>query len=82
MSNDCSFLLFLETHSQAYPATSLARPYLSSQAGKSGGEHYTSQEVSELLARLTVIGKTRVIRVYETFMPRWIQTRANYDLVA
>lgn len=53
-----------------------------SQAGKSGGEYYTPQEVSELLARLTVIGKTRVNRVYETFMPRWIQTRAYYDLAA
>lgn len=36
-----------------------------SQAGKSGGEYYTPQEVSELLARLTVIGKTRVNRVYD-----------------
>lgn len=34
-----------------------------SQAGKSGGEYYTPQEVSELLARLTVIGKTQVNRV-------------------
>lgn len=51
-----------------------------SQAGKSGGEYYTPQEVSELLARLTVIGKDSVQRVYETFMPRWIQKRANYDL--
>lgn len=36
-----------------------------SQAGKSGGEYYTPQEVSELLARLTVIGKTQVNRVYD-----------------
>ena len=36
-----------------------------SQAGKSGGEYYTPQEVSELLARLTVIGKTQVQRVYD-----------------
>ena len=36
-----------------------------SQAGKSGGEYYTPQEVSELLARLTVIGKDSVQRVYE-----------------
>ena len=36
-----------------------------SQAGKSGGEYYTPQEVSELLARLTVIGRTRVNRVYD-----------------
>ena len=53
-----------------------------SQAGKSGGEYYTPQEVSELLARLTVIGKTRVNRVYEAFIPRRIQVRANYDLAA
>lgn len=52
------------------------------QAGKSSGEYYTSQEVSELLARLTVAGKTSVNQVYETFTPRWIQTRANYDLAA
>lgn len=48
-----------------------------SQAGKSGGEYYTPQEVSELLARLTVIGKNSVQRVLEAFMPRWIQARAN-----
>ena len=36
-----------------------------SQAGKSGGEYYTPQEVSELLARLTVIGKDSVQRVYD-----------------
>ena len=48
-----------------------------SQAGKSGGEYYTPQEVSELLVRLTVIGKDSVQRVLEAFMPRWIQARAN-----
>ena len=36
-----------------------------SQAGKSGGEYYTPQEVSEVLARLTVLGKNRVRRVYD-----------------
>lgn len=36
-----------------------------SQAGKSGGEYYTPQEVSELLARLTVVGKTSVNKVYD-----------------
>jgi type I restriction enzyme M protein len=30
-----------------------------STAGKSGGEFYTPQEVSELLARITVVGKIR-----------------------
>jgi type I restriction enzyme M protein len=36
-----------------------------SSAGKSGGEYYTPQEVSELLARLTVLGKTEVNKVYD-----------------
>lgn len=36
-----------------------------SSAGKSGGEFYTPQEVSELLARLTVVGKTSVNKVYD-----------------
>ena len=34
-------------------------------AGKSGGEFFTPQEVSELLARITVIGKTQVNKVYD-----------------
>jgi len=34
-------------------------------AGKSGGEYYTPQEVSELLARITVLGKTAVNKVYD-----------------
>jgi type I restriction enzyme M protein len=36
-----------------------------STAGKSGGEFYTPQEVSELLAHLTVVGKTEVNKVYD-----------------
>lgn len=36
-----------------------------SNAGKSGGEYFTPQEVSELLARLTVIGKDSVNKVYD-----------------
>ena len=36
-----------------------------SQAGKSGGEYYTPQEVSELLARITVAGKKQVNKVYD-----------------
>jgi type I restriction enzyme M protein len=36
-----------------------------SNAGKSGGEYYTPQEVSELLARIAVDGKTRVNKVYD-----------------
>jgi type I restriction enzyme M protein len=34
-------------------------------AGRSGGEYYTPQEVSELLARITVVGKTEVNKVYD-----------------
>jgi len=34
-------------------------------AGKSGGEFFTPQEVSELLARITVAGKTEVNKVYD-----------------
>jgi type I restriction enzyme M protein len=36
-----------------------------SSAGKSGGEYYTPQEVSELLARITVVGKESVNKVYD-----------------
>jgi len=36
-----------------------------SQAGKSGGEFFTPQEVSELLARITVVGKKSVNKVYD-----------------
>ena len=34
-------------------------------AGKSGGEYYTPQEVSELLTRLTIVGKKEVNKVYD-----------------
>lgn len=36
-----------------------------SNAGKSGGEFFTPQEVSELLACITVVGKTSVNKVYD-----------------
>lgn len=36
-----------------------------SNAGKSGGEFFTPQEVSELLARLTLVGKKEVNKVYD-----------------
>ena len=36
-----------------------------SSAGKSGGEFFTPQEVSELLARIAVHGKTEVNKVYD-----------------
>lgn len=36
-----------------------------SNAGKSGGEYYTPQEVSELLTRITIEGKKEVNKVYD-----------------
>ena len=36
-----------------------------SNAGKSGGEYYTPQEVSELLTKITVLGKQEVNKVYD-----------------
>ena len=36
-----------------------------SSAGKSGGEFFTPQEVSELLAQITLVGKTEVNKVYD-----------------
>lgn len=44
-----------------------------SQAGKSGGEYYTPQEVSEVLARISVHGKKSVNKVYEGLRADWIQ---------
>jgi type I restriction enzyme M protein len=34
-------------------------------AGKSGGEFFTPQEVSELLARITILNKTSINKVYD-----------------
>lgn len=36
-----------------------------SNAGKSGGEYYTPQEVSELLTKLATVGKSEVNQVYD-----------------
>ena len=36
-----------------------------SNAGKSGGEYFTPQEVSELLTRIALMGKTEVNKVYD-----------------
>ena len=44
-----------------------------SNAGKSGGEFFTPQEVGELLAKITLIGKTEVNRVYDQTCPIMIQ---------
>lgn len=46
-----------------------------SNAGKSGGEYYTPQEVSELLTRLATAGKTEVNKVYEIILLSLIQCR-------
>lgn len=44
-----------------------------SNAGKSGGEFFTPQEVSELLTRIAIAGKTEVNKVYEMKIARLIQ---------
>jgi len=36
-----------------------------SNAGKSGGEFFTPQEVAELLAKITLVGKTEINKVYD-----------------
>ena len=36
-----------------------------SNAGKSGGEYFTPQEVSELLTKIALVGKTEVNKVYD-----------------
>jgi type I restriction enzyme M protein len=36
-----------------------------SNAGKSGGEFYSPQEISEILSRITLVGKTEVNKVYD-----------------
>ena len=53
-----------------------------SSAGKSEGEFFTQQEVSELIARLAVIGKIWVGRVYTAFRTDWIQNGGTYVLAA
>ena len=42
-------------------------------AGKSGGEYFTPQEVSELLTRLATAGKESVNKVYESKVQSMIQ---------
>ena len=50
-----------------------------SNAGKSGGEYYTPQEVSELLTRLTLVGKTEVNKVYDITFEDLIQFNYHLD---
>lgn len=74
--------------SQGYDVLGFIYEYLISKfaanAGKKAGEFYTPHEVSEVMSRIVAahIQGRDTITIYETFMPRWIQTRANYDLVA
>ena len=42
-------------------------------AGKKGGQYFTPADVSELLARLGTIGKTRINKVYEKTFSTLIQ---------
>lgn len=44
-----------------------------SNAGKSGGEYFTPQEVSELLTRIALVGKEEVNKVYEMIISKLIQ---------
>ena len=44
-----------------------------SSAGKSGGEFFTPQEVGELLARIVIMDKTSVNKVYDQTTPNMIQ---------
>lgn len=53
--------------------------FAGSEKGKDGGEFCTPHSVVNLLVEML---QPFSGRVYETFMPRWIQTRANYDLAA
>ena len=48
-------------------------------AGKSGGEYFTPQEVSELLARIAVAGKTEVNKVYDIILQILIQFNGCFD---
>ena len=47
-----------------------------SNAGKSGGEFFTPQEVSELLTRLGLVGKTELNKVYDIAQSILIQTHS------
>lgn len=44
-----------------------------SSAGKSGGEYYTAQEVSELLTHIVLVGKKEVNKVYDIITTKTIQ---------
>lgn len=53
------------------------------------GEHFTPRDAIRLLVDLVFAGDDEALStpgtirsIYETFMPRWIQMRASYDLAA
>ena len=52
-----------------------------SNAGKSGGEFFTPQEVSELLTRIALVGKTEVNKVYDMYMQGLIQFNYSRDFL-
>lgn len=58
--------------------------HFATESGKTKGQFYTPAEVSRVMAQLIGIKPTTHLSatVYETFTPRWIQTRASYDLAA
>ena len=63
---DLNFGTFSENSIDAFgDAYEYLMSMYASSAGKSGGEFFTPQEVSELLARITVAGKTSVNKVYD-----------------
>lgn len=51
-----------------------------SNAGKSGGEYYTPQEVSELLTHLTLVGRKSVNKVYDIILQDLIQFNGSRRL--
>ena len=63
---DLSFGEFADNSIDAFgDAYEFLMTMYASSAGKSGGEFFTPQEVSELLARITISGKTQVNKVYD-----------------
>jgi len=52
-----------------------------SNAGKSGGEFFTPQEVSELLTQIALAGKTEVNKVYDIIMQSLIQFNFPFDIL-
>lgn len=63
---ELNFGVFAENRIDAFgDAYEYLMTMYASGAGKSGGEFFTPQEVANLLARITLVGKSRVNRVYD-----------------